>query len=796
MSTLTATTPAAVSASPAKPVCRHCGSPLIDERMRQSGFCCDGCGYVFRLVHEHSLENYYQFKDEVTAPAGGGVFQPKDYSWLETAQTSLESQLPAGQAVDYTVGIQGISCAACVWLIERIFLQQPGAREIIINVQYGKARLRWTRGEFSAADFARKLQAFGYLIGPASKEAEDPESQGLGKRIGLCAAFAMNVMLFSLPTYFGMESSYEWAGLFGLLNVIFGTLSLLVGGTYFIDRAARALRQGSAHLDLPISIGLLGAYLGSLYGWLAGREEFVYFDFVSAFTLLMLVGRWAQVSAVERNRRRLLQDQPTAQPLSLTDGTQISPENIRADQEFCLEPGQTNPVEMRLNSNEGTFSLASINGEAEPRSFSQGQRVPSGAVNVSRQRIAGIALQGWTESLLAQLLETHERPAERDSLLNVVVRWYLVGIIGIACLSGIGWWIGSHDPLKTWAVVTAVLVVSCPCAVALAFPLADEFATVALRKRGVFVREHSLWSRLNRVRNVIFDKTGTLTLETPVLQNPEAIDALDEGQRFALLRLVQDNPHPISQALTETLLARGTRSSHARDLVEEPGCGVREAAWSLGRAGWSDDGRYQEGTVFAYRRQVLAVLRFSDTVRSDAADELAALRQRGLQIAILSGDSPQKVARSARELNLPEGQALGGLSPAEKATWISTHAPDDALMLGDGVNDSLAFDRALCRGTPVIHRGVLEKKADFYYLGRGISGIRSLFEVNTLRRRTHVAVLIFSVAYNALAVGLAVAGKVNPLVAATLMPINSLLTFSLVMVMMRKARTATAPHPL
>jgi Cu2+-exporting ATPase len=148
------------------------------------------------------------------------------------------------------------------------------------------------------------------------------------------------------------------------------------------------------------------------------------------------------------------------------------------------------------------------------------------------------------------------------------------------------------------------------------------------------------------------------------------------------------------------------------------------------------------------------------------------------------------VATLAGELGLPPERARGDLSPQAKADWLEREAADDALMLGDGVNDSLAFDRAFCRGTPVIHRGVLERKADFYYLGRGIGGIRALFEVNAIRRRTQVAVLVFSIAYNLLAVGLAVAGRMNPLVAAALMPINSLLTLAIVGGGMRRADRA------
>ncbi len=753
--------------------------------MIESGFCCAGCAYVFRLVHEHGLAGYYRIKDEITMPADAGVFQPRDYVWLETAQQGAES-VAGERAPELRLDLQGVSCAGCVWLIERLFQQQPGAREIVANAQLGTVRLRWVRGEFSAAGFARALQAFGYLVGPLGETRGEPESRALAKRIGLCTAFAMNVMLFTFPVYFGMERTFPYARLFGLLSLGFGTLSLLVGGVYFLGRAVRALRMGAMHIDLPIGLGIAGAYAGSLYGWMAGEERFIYFDFVSGFIVLMLIGRWAQVAAVERNQRRLLAVQPKPPRITTDDAGEIAPERLRVGQTYALRAGQTNPVEAQLAEHPATFSLASINGEAEPRVFSAGGRVPSGAVNVGRGPARLLARQTWSESVLAQLLQTPERAAARDGLIERIVRGYIIGILGIAALAGLGWWIGTGDALRTWAVVTAVLVVSCPCAVALAFPLADEMATVALRRRGVFVREDGLWTKLGRVRLIAFDKTGTLTLETPVLQNPDVLRALPTEARAALHALVRDNPHPVSQSLLENLLAGGGADPLVGEVREEVGCGVELGEWSLGRAGWRTASADNGATVLSRAGRVVAVFHFADTVRADARAEVAALRRRGFSIHILSGDRPEKVAALAEELGLPAGSSQGNLTPQDKAAWFAGERANVALMLGDGANDSLAFDRALCRGTPVIHRGLLEQKADFYYLGRGIGGIRTLFEVDAVRRRTQRVILVFSIAYNILAVGLAVAGRMNPLVAAILMPVNSLSTLGIVTVGMRR----------
>lgn len=772
------------------PTCRHCGAPLLDESARRSGFCCAGCSYVHRLVHEHGLDSYYHIKDAVTAPVDATVFQPRDFSWLAALQE--ETERAAGrQTPVLRLSIQGISCAGCVWLIERLFQPMPGARTIIVNAQLGQMELRWTAGEFSAVEFARKLHAFNYLVGPPDDSESELESRALGRRIGLCTAFAMNVMLFTLPVYFGMEQSFAYARLFETLSLLFGTLSLIAGGGYFLQKAWQGLRLGLLHIDLPIALGILGAYLGSLYGWLTRNEAYMYFDFVSGFIVLMLAGRWAQVLAVEHNRRRLLARQPRPQQLPVVnaDGTTapVEPEALKVGQTYLLRSGQIVPVESQL-AEAASFSLASINGESVPRDFQPGQRVPAGALNLNRSEIKLTARQRWEDSLLAQLTRTREHPGTRHDFLERIIRGYLIGILGIATLAGLGWGFATGDLLHTGAIVTAILVVSCPCAIGLAFPLADEMASVGLRRRGVFVRESDLWARLHRVRRVVFDKTGTLTLETPVLQNTAALHALPPEAKAALFTLVHDNPHPVGQSLLENLLGTGPAPEPLAETVqEEVGQGLFAGNWSLGRAGWRDDGPADGGTVLARNGQRVTRFQFADTVRPDAPAELVALSQRGLECHILSGDLSDKVLTLARALRLPPACAHGGMTPQEKAEWIHSEKRHDTLMLGDGANDSLAFDAALCRGTPVIHRGILEQKADFYYLGRGIGGIRALFEINDVRRRTQWIILIFSVLYNLLAVGFAVAGMINPLVAAILMPANSLLTLTLVTAGMRKA---------
>jgi Cu2+-exporting ATPase len=698
----------------------------------------------------------------------------------------------------------------------------------------------------------------------------------------------MNIMLFTLPTYFGMENSFPYARLFGTLAMVFGTLSFLAGGGYFLGRAAGAIRARVLHIDLPIALGILGAYAGSVYGWLAMDGRLVYFDFVGSFILLMLVGRWAQVAAVERNRRRLLRNQlglPAVRVYDADGGGRSEPnfpdasgqtvgasslaipidespasrlqqsppeevfihnqglasrqrsrsgdakaplvavEALQSGQIFGIPMGHTVPVDGRLVAHDGVFTTAWINGESAPRLFHKGQRIPAGAMNVTRGEVRLEALQTWSESLLAKLLQGEVRPGFRHRRFERIIQGYLAGIIGLALAAGLAWAVASGDAHRALAVALSVLVVSCPCAIGLALPLADEMAVTALRRAGVFVRENDLWARLGRVRQIIFDKTGTLTLESPGLANPEELAALAAADQRALLALVRDNPHPVSLGLYEALLLGGAGGGAApvpaeTDVYEKIGYGVGLQSggnrWTLGRPGWRgapeesaspgvagqpDSERREEAgketpvvsngtdhagdpeagqTEFCRNGVVLARFRFADTVRADARVEIAALRAGGRKVFILSGDHQSKVDALARELGLPQECGAGDISPAGKADWVRRHDDRDTLMLGDGANDSLAFASAHCRGTPMVHRGALESKADFYYLGRGIGGIRKLLAVDRVRAGTQRWVLGFAVAYNLIAVGLAAAGHINPLFAALLMPASALISLAIV----------------
>jgi Cu2+-exporting ATPase len=345
--------------------------------------------------------------------------------------------------------------------------------------------------------------------------------------------------------------------------------------------------------------------------------------------------------------------------------------------------------------------------------------------------------------------------------------------------SGAGW-------LASLQVLTSILVVSCPCAAGVALPLAEEVATARARRAGVLVREPGLWDRLPKVDSIVFDKTGTLTLETLALKNPESLASLNADERSVLMAMVNDNMHPTASCLREHLMAMGVSGSG--ETQEFIGLGVELSrdghTYRLGRKGWA--AQADGDCIFARDGECLAAFNFGDELREDAGEEFDALRAGGYDLHILSGDNSAKVATMATRLNVEVTRAHGALSPDDKASRLREIGSQRTLMIGDGANDSLAFNNSLCTGTPAIDRGLLERKADFYFMGRSLRGIRSVLGIALAKRSTVRAVLGFAIAYNCVAILLSINGQMSPLLAAILMPLSSLVTIAIVLAKLRR----------
>jgi Cu2+-exporting ATPase len=582
-----------------------------------------------------------------------------------------------------------------------------------------------------------------------------------------------------LSVYLGLAPGETAHAAFTWVNLGLATVAVLVGGPVFFKGAIAGLRRRTLHLDVPIALGIAVAWGGSLALVAAGDADAAYFDTLTIFIALMLAGRFVQERLLQRSRRLLLEDPGVGglhvRRVDADERVHVVPAgSVGAGDRLLIAPGELVPVDAALVDQDGSFSLAWINGESEPAGYEAGAVVPAGAHLVGREARRMVAAGDFSSSGLGDLLARGTRgqgtPAVR--FWDMVVRYYVVVVLGFAAVGFAAW--APTSLAAAVQVAVAVLVVTCPCALGLATPLAYELGHADLRRRGLFVRRSEFFDKALSVRKVFLDKTGTLTLGTLVVSDPAAVHALPREARAALHEMTARSNHPKSRALFALLADAGFALDPAAQVQEIAGSGLSFSdaggvPWRLARGDDADP-----RLVLTRDGAPLLTVGFDESLRPDAHGEIAALEARGLDVWLLSGDEPAKVAAAAAALGVRPERALGNLSPRHKAELVRAADHRDTLMVGDGINDALALAAAWCAGTPAIDRPTLPARADFFVIAGGdIGPLARALEVAHRVRAVVRRNLGFAVAYNAAGIGLALAGLVTPLVCAVAMPISS-----------------------
>lgn len=777
---MTSTAPKIVAAAEPARLCMHCKNEL--DPSEKSPFCCTGCETVSGLLYGRGLERYYDLRAEIAAPIASARTERRDLKWLEEIESR---RVASAGSTSIDLDVQGIHCTACVWLIETLFRKCRGAEAITINPALGRARLSISP-RFDLLAFVRDAERFGYLFGRPLKRPE-PRASAIVGRMGICVAIAMNEMIFGIASYAGLSSGPTYV-LFQRTSLLLGCLSILIGGSVFFRSAWQGLRRGILHLDLPISLGIIFAFAGSVISFATNRASGVFIDTLSIFIALMLVGRWLQERVLERNRLALLAndgvDGLLARRVNQGFVETIGCSELRSGDRLVIASEDLVPVDGVLESPEDAeFSLDWINGESRARLYRRGETIPAGAFLASRVAATLTASSDFEDSPLPELLRS---PPVRntDAAMSlpwwrVVTKTYVAFVLVAAAVGFLAWMLRTHDLARSLEVTTAVLIVTCPCAFGIAMPLAYDLVQSSLRRAGLYVRSAGFLDRAARVRQVVFDKTGTLTTGSLDVRDYETLRTLDDRTRRILFSLATSSTHPKSMAVARALV--GELAALDRRVVEVVGYGVslRDGMdeWRLGVASWVAPEAYANGDVaFGCNGKLIADIVTEETLRADAAAEVAALDKAGYGVWLLSGDEFARTAQTARVAGIAADHAVGGQSVKSKAAWIASHDHGDLLMVGDGINDSLAVSTAFCSGTPAIDRPFMAARSDFYFVTPGLRPIRVALEgarkLMVVRRRN----LAIAFTYNIAAVSLAYAGLMSPLLCAVLMPSVSLVT--------------------
>jgi Cu2+-exporting ATPase len=785
-------------------VCEHCGSGIPAAAVG-ARFCCAGCEAVAGLLGDEGLGRYYSLAP-AARPAIGAVPAPQSHAWLEPLVAAAQS---GGAMAAIELDVQGIHCAACVWLMNQLLRRHHGAA-ITVNPAVGKVRLVYRARDFDVAAWVTDVERFGYRFGP-SRKGSSRAGGDLTLRMGLSLALTMNVMLFSISFYLGLSrvdgSLYR---LFTWLAALLSTAVVVIGGGVFVRSAVLALHRRILHLDLPIALGMVLVYATSIVRLLSGAGgELAYFDTLCTFTTLMLVGRWLQQRVIERNQRLLLQDDGAAgifvRRLDAGQPRAIAVPLVQADDRLLIAPGELVPVDATLEDAAAAISTDWITGESDPRAIGAGDLVPAGSFNAGRSSFTVAARTAFAASPLVALLRqvAPAAPAASHGHLRFwdrLARRWVVQVLAVSVAGLVLWLPAGLRPALDVAV--SLLVVTCPCAIGIALPLAYELVQTRLRRDGFFVRSADLLDRLERVRTLIFDKTGTLTLGRLALADAGALATLTHEARDAAYDLAARSGHPVAACLAQALERAGAVFHPGAVVTEVPGQGLRcnnlgpgQSEWRLGRPGFASDEGLTDTThqtVLARNGKLVAAFSFREVLRPGAAAEIAALRGDGYDVHLLSGDAPDRVAALATAIGLPADRARAGLGPEDKARAVAALDHRDTLYLGDGINDSLAFEQALCAGTVAVDRPVLPGKSAFFIAGEGLRPLRrALAEARRLRRIVR-RVSWLSLAYNVFAVSVCLAGRMSPLRAAVTMPLSSLGILLFTIWQLREPRTPSA----
>ncbi|HJQ99655.1 MAG TPA: heavy metal translocating P-type ATPase metal-binding domain-containing protein [Candidatus Polarisedimenticolaceae bacterium] len=775
--------------------CLHCGLAVPAGR---EDFCCDGCETVHGVLSAHGLEGYYALAraagDPRPARVTGRAYEEMDEpSFLGRTTTRLPGGLLAAELY-----LEGVHCAACVWLVEKAPALVPGVLEVRLDLARSRARVVWDPARAKLSDLAVSLDRLVYPVHPyrgASAAAlRRKEQRAILLRIGIAGAIAGNVMAVSFGLYggllHGMERSY--LDLFRWTALVVAVPSVLGCGAAFFRGAIGALRARSLHMDVPIAVGLLAGLVQGAINTVRGTGE-VYFDVVTTLVFLLLTGRYLQArrqgAAAEATELLSSLAPSTARVLEGGSVREVPLEALVPGMRVEVRAGDTVPADGRIEAGRSSLDRSLLTGEPLPVEAGPGDEVHAGTVNLQARLTVEVTSAG-EDTRVGRLMRFVEEAAGRRApiarLADRLAAWFVATVLILAAVTFALWW--RVSPQLAFDHAIALLVVTCPCALGLATPLAIAAALGRAARAGYLVRGGDVVETLSGRARIFLDKTGTLTDGRIAVARWWGSD---EARRLAAAA-DSSSAHPVARAIASA----APPAPGIVDVVETTGGGVagrvggrrvvigspafvtshcgRLAEGSLERVRrWSADGLTP--VVVAVDGTVAGIAGLADTLRPDARATVEALRDAGFEPVILSGDAPAAVAWTARAVGLTECSARGGITPEEKLALVrAAAASGPVVMVGDGVNDAAALAAATV-GIAVQGGAEAAMAAADVYITR--PGIGSLLELVEGSRRTMRVVhrnFALSLLYNVAGVALAMSGVLNPIVAAILMPMSSL----------------------
>jgi len=815
--------------------CFHCGLPVpeggevnAEIRGEPRSFCCLGCRAVCEAIYDANLEGFYQRTPEGT-PLGPPPEPPKnpDLYDLDAVQEEYVDEL--GDEREIHLLVEGIHCAACVWLIERTLSQLPGVRAASANLAHKRLKVRWDNREIALSGIIQRLAEIGYSavpFDPATAEgAIDRRNRALLFRMAFAGFTMMNLLWISIALYAGADEG-EFRGFFHWIGFALATPTLLYAGWPFLKGAWTGLRNLHLGMDLPIAIGASVTYGYSVFITLNPHAGEVYYDTVVNFLFVILVGRYLEAMSKRQavsSTQRLLDLQPKVATVLRDGGEEVVPvRGIEAGETLLVRAGERVPVDGTVLEGESSVDESMLTGESAAVAKGAGDTVAAGTVNAHSALTVRVdaTLKDTALGRIIRLVEDAQASkAPIQCTADRIVPWFVAATLTLATATFL-FWLQSDLEVALMAA-TAVLIITCPCAFGLATPMAIAVGAGLGARHGILVKNGGVLETLSGVTHFVFDKTGTLTDGRMRVSEVVPAAGVDPAHLLARAASVERySEHAIARALVGEAEERGLEASwEVSGFAGTPGHGVRGEVDGepvrLGTAAWLRQNGIEPDPELAGPTERLeqaghscihvalggrhaGLIAVADSLRPDAAALVADLRAAGVGLTLLSGDRKPVVEATARELGGME--VMAEVLPDDKDRVVEQlrQRGETVAMVGDGVNDAPALVRAdvgiaLGSGTDVSM-----ESADIVLMGDELEKVRLAAALSRRTLRTIRQNIGISITYNVIMVPLAMAAMITPLVAAISMPISSLAVIgnaARIRTLFRGERTKTRTEP-
>ena len=786
----------------AKP-CFHCGeeipagfSMFVTIDNSPQAMCCVGCHAVATTIVENNLTDYYKFRTE-NAPKGEELVpeQLKKQALLDEESLQNEFTFKDGEIKEAILTVEGISCAACAWLIEMQINKLSGVESINVNATTQRATVRWVDKAIKLSDILIAIETIGYHALPFkasnAEEANQKQSKTFIKRLGISGILMMQVMMIATGLYFGAYTYMTETMLVYLRwTSMLLTFPIISYGAFpFYTGAYSALKARRLSMDVPVSIAIILAFLASAWATVMQTGE-VYFESISMFTFLLLIGKFLEFRA--RNRAaevsaNLLKLMPLTATRIDDNGLEefVVARKLNPLDIVIVKPGETIPADGVITQGNSPINEAMLSGEQLPVSKHVGDTVFAGTVNGDGNLLIEVKHAG-NASFLSQLIRVSEASQAHKpkiaQLSDKIAQYFVALILTTAVFTALYW--QQHMPEEAFWITLSVLVATCPCALSLATPTALTCGTTRLNRAGIMVKSGHVMETIPEIDSIAFDKTGTLTTGDFVIDNTKLLtDSFNQQQILAFAAALETHSeHPIAKAFAT--YRDFTISSDKVSVI--PGKGITgkidDLSVSIGSAKWLLDdtllntyGEYP--CVMTINDKLVALFSLSDHIREDAKQLLSKLKEDNISTTMLSGDNEAgcKKVQTQLQLDLVKSQ----LSAEDKMEQIKRlQLQQKVAMVGDGINDTPVFGAAhvsiaMGSGTDIAKNG-----ADVILLNNRLGAIDLLRRVAKKTKRIVWQNYGWALGYNAIVLPLAVCGYITPYMAVIGMSLSSILVIT------------------